>query len=196
MLSIPTNVSTAAPARAFAPARLSLPPNKREQIHRNKTSDILRLRSVARSFLEGRFFADARELSTKLIFGGCGGRAKHEPPKITPQSGVLAHVYLCDSQSRAGRSLGARRPATRFTLVRGLRRLPPERLKQPKNRHTLYIYSYSTLLSMGNIRNSDSMMWLRLASSRRMRSTVLSPAMVPSMPGQSRLSMGTEMALA
>ena len=53
MLSIPTNVSTAAPARAFAPARLSLPPNKREQIHRNKTSDTPRPEDVARSFFGG-----------------------------------------------------------------------------------------------------------------------------------------------
>ena len=43
-------------------------------------------------------------LLVKLIFGGCGGRALREPPKITPQSGAVSIRYTCVGFTR-GRSV-------------------------------------------------------------------------------------------
>ena len=53
----------------------------------------------------------------KLIFGGCGGRALHEPPKITPLRGAVVRAAACGGprvsfRERQRASAGARlRPA-------------------------------------------------------------------------------------
>ena len=39
-------------------------------------------------------FAGGRSL-TKFIFGGCGGRALREPPKITPLRGAIVLAAAC-----------------------------------------------------------------------------------------------------
>ena len=55
-------------------------------------------------------------------------RRGRPPSEIASAAGRADACEYCDSQSRAGRSLGARRPATHFTFVCALRRLRPENI--------------------------------------------------------------------
>ena len=58
------------------------------------------LRGHEKSCYHGVLCRSPTAESVKFIFGGCGGRALREPPKITPRCGAGARVArLCESQS-------------------------------------------------------------------------------------------------